>query len=234
MDDDDAGDAREADEEHEDLVDPELAALEARIIIRTPAWKISALVVTCALIIGSGLAAWVMKSRLSGLPALDEQAARELGRELDVLRELPPHRRRGAAGRALGAIETERLPAPLIVGLVDGGRQSEWVRLATLRAALLDPEVLPLWRDLCGADFDLEETSRTSRSGMRVYERCGLHRFELLSASHVVTSHAEEVLAAHAIFRHLHDEDALTEVEERALRLFGEGTVEAAPALPFH
>lgn len=235
MGEDDRGEAREASDEHEDLVDPEIEALEARIAPRTPAWQIGAFVVTVALVLGSALSSWMMSAKkTSSLPSLDEDAARELGRELDVLRELPPHRRRGAAGRALAAIEEGRLPAPLIVALVDGGRQSEPVRLATLRGALSDPAVVPLWRDLCGVDFDLEETSRASRSGMRVYEACGLHRFGLSSASHVVTSHAEEVLAAHAIFRHLQDADALTEVEARALRSLGEGTVAATPALPFH
>ena len=210
----------DADDALDEIGDPELEAIEERIIERTPGWKIGGAVVAALVIGGGAVFGYVMRSAISTLPRLKDADIAELNAQIDAADELPAHRRRAHVGRALAEIEHGRLPQPLLGAMVDGGRQTEHTRLGMLRAALVDPEVRPLWDTLCPASFDLEAIADEDRSGERVFQRCGLHRVKLMTASPVMMARASEVLAAHAIFAHLEDHDALTDVEIRALRAF--------------
>ncbi len=220
-------------EEQPEIGDPALEAMEDRVLERPAVWKLAGGLLVALLIVGSALFGWVMRSQISRLPRLSPAQVRELSEALRAASKLPPHRRRATVGRALANIERDRLPGPLVRALSEGGSQVEHTRLAGLRRALVHPEVRSTWPALCPADLDLEALGAAERSGLRVYEACGLHNMKLLSASHVVSSHASEVLAAHAIFRHLRDHDALTDIEQRALSALARGTVRATPALPF-
>jgi hypothetical protein len=232
-DDPSAGRIGRAVEELEEIGDPELEAMGQRILERPAGWKIGLALVVVLVIVGGAVFGWVMRSQISRLPRLDEGQAKALAEHVRAAAELPAHRRRATVGRAMAQIEQERIPGPLLRAMVDGGRQTEHTRLLALRHALEHAEVRPLWQELCPADFDIEALGEGQESGARVYQLCGLHRFELLSASHVITSHAGEVLAAHAIFHHLQQHDALTDVEIEALRAFARGTVAASRAIPF-
>jgi hypothetical protein len=222
-----------ATEELEEIGDPELEAMGERIMERSSGWKIGSVVLVALVIAGGAVFGWVMRSQISRLPRLDEEEAKGLAEHVKAAAELPAHRRRATVGRALAQIEQERIPGPLLRAMVDGGRQTEHTRLLALRRALEHVEVRPLWRELCPKDIDLEALGEGESSGSRVYQLCRLHRFELLSPSHVVASHAGEVLAAHAIFHHLQEHDALTDVEIEALRSFARGTVSATRSIPF-
>lgn len=220
-------------EELDEIGDPELEAIQERIVEKRFGWGASTVLVVVVVVVSSAVFGWVMRGQISRLPRLTEEDARALADTLRTASELPPHRRRALVGRALGRVEQERIPTPLSRALVDGGRQAEHTRLLSLRRALAHPDVRPLWQDMCPAELDLEKLASEPKSGTRVFELCDLHRLELLSASHVVTSNADEVLAAHAIMKHLHDHDALTDVERRALGELARGSVAATPALPF-
>ncbi len=228
------GDVHEATDIHAEIGDPGLEAMGRRIVERTPSWKVAAVFVVAIVVGGGALFAWANASLPPPLPRLEETTVRELAAQLDRFAELPPHRRRAAAGRALGLIEADRVAEPLLRALVDGGRRTEFSRLELLETALSDPDVAPLWRDLCPVDFDLAEVARTEASGPKVFEQCDLHQMELVMSSRVITTPAIDLLVAHAIYRHLADHDALTEVEERALVMMSEGSVNATRAPPFH
>lgn len=170
-------------------------------------------------LVGIGLRAFVMPEPVE---RIDPEVASEVRDVLPMIESKVPSERGPWIAMALVELLQDRVPGSVRVGLRQIAQVGPEQRRLIWMSILAKKSVKPLWRSICYRGGDaLAEVMREGRKdgGMFMYQRCKLHKLDLINVNHVLESGAPEILLAHAIYNHLQEEGTLTDLDTRALRL---------------
>jgi len=228
-----------AQESHEPIGDRPLEVMAEAAVLPAPrSWPRVAAWVALVALVAAGVVAVVAEHRSnlrSGLPRIDVDHADRVQSSLAQWEKQERAERAVAISGALARLEQGRIPEALRGALRRIGEVPSHRRRAVLAEALRDPAVAAIWHDTCpngAAIFEETIGMAPTSTGMHVYRRCELHRFELLPPDKVLATEAVDVMLAHMLWDYLRRRRALTDVEAAALRLLSTGGVEPARAWP--